>query len=194
DLRTSEGGAFDIDYANPQHYLIDLFRCMQACPIPIIARVNGHAMAGGLGLVCACDMAITADDARFGTPEAKVGVFPMMILTHMLRILPRRKLVEMCFTAEAFDANTALDLGLVNFVVPRKELDARLDKLIAQIVANAPTSLRLGKQAIQAMQDMSLPEAFEYAQLMVAVMSSTADAREGIAAFREKRKPAWTGK
>lgn len=194
DLRTTEGGAFDVDYAHPQHYVIDLFKQMEACSLPIVARVNGHAMAGGMGLLCACDMAIACDDARFGTPEAGIGVFPMMILTYMLRIVPRRKLFEMCFTADPFDAREALELGLVNHVVPRAELDARLDRLLTRMIENSPTAFRLGKQAFHAMQDMSLREAFEYAQLMVPVMASTGDAREGMSAFREKRKPVWTGR
>jgi enoyl-CoA hydratase/carnithine racemase len=189
-----EGAAFDVDFSRPTHYVIDLFKRMEACPLPILARVNGHVLAGGIGLLCACDMAIAADDARFGTPEARIGVFPMMILTYMLRVIPRRKLLEMCITAEQFTAAEALDMGLVNYVVPRAELDAKVDWLLARITDKSPTAIRLGKQAFHAMQDMSLPEAFEYAQVMLPVMASTQDAREGMRAFQEKRKPAWSGK
>jgi enoyl-CoA hydratase/carnithine racemase len=189
-----EGAAFDVDFSRPTHYVIDLFKRMEACPLPIVARVNGHALAGGLGLLCACDMAVAADDARFGTPEARIGVFPMMILTYMLRVIPRRKLLEMCITAEQFTAAEALDMGLVNYAVPRAELDAKTDWLLARITDKSPTAIRLGKQAFRAMQDMSLREAFEYAQVMLPVMASTQDAREGMKAFQEKRKPAWSGK
>ena len=194
DLKTDEGGAFQVDYAHPQHYVIDLFKRMEACTLPIVARVNGHVMAGGIGLLCACDMAVAVDDARFGTPETGVGVFPMMILTYMLRIVPRRKLFEMCITAKPLDAREALEAGLVNHVVPRAGLDARLDALLACTTDKSPTAIRLGKQAFRAMQDMSLPQAFEYAQLMVPVMASTDDAREGMRAFRERRPPVWTGR
>lgn len=195
DLKPNvEGAAFDVDFSRPRHYVIDLFKLIEECALPIVARVNGHALAGGLGLLCACDMAVAADDVRFGTPEARVGVFPMMILTYMLRIIPRRKLLEMCITAEHFDAAAALELGLVNYVVPRAELDAKMDWLLARIVDKSPTAIRLGKQAFHAMQDMTLREAFEFAQLMVPVMASTVDAREGMQAFQEKRPPTWSGK
>jgi enoyl-CoA hydratase/carnithine racemase len=118
----------------------------------------------------------------------------MMILTYMLRIVPRRKLFEMCITAQPLDAREALEAGLVNHVVPRAGLDARLDALLACTTDKSPTAIRLGKQAFRAMQDMSLPQAFEYAQLMVPVMASTDDAREGMRAFRERRPPVWTGR
>lgn len=194
DLKTDEGGAFQVDYAHPEHYVIALFQRMEACTLPIVARVNGHVMAGGIGLLCACDIAMAADDTRFGTPEAGIGVFPMMILTYLLRIVPRRKLFEMCATARPLPADEALALGLVNHVVPRARLDERLDALLADLVNNSPTAIRLGKQAFRAMQDMTLPQAFEYAQVMVPVMASTEDAREGMRAFREKRAPRWTGR
>ncbi len=194
DLKTSEGGAFDIDYSNPRHYIVDLFKRMDDCPLPIVARVNGHVMAGGMGLLCACDMAIASSHARFGTPESRLGLYPMMILGPMLRILPKRKLMEMCITGEPVDAAEALSLGLVNYVVPKEELDAKTDWLLSRITDKSPTAVRLGKQGLHAMQDMSLREAYEYAQVMISVMSSTQDAREGRAAFVDKRTPRWTGR
>jgi enoyl-CoA hydratase/carnithine racemase len=192
--KNAQGGAFDVDFSRPRHYIVDLFKRMQDCPLPIVARVNGHAMAGGFGLLCACDMAVAADDIRIGTPEAKVGVTPMMILPFMLRVLPPRRLQEMCVTAEQFSAKDALEWGVVNYVVPRPQLDAELEWLLARILDKSPTAIRLGKQAFNAMRDMDLRASLEYAQAMVPVMSSTADAREGMAAFQEKRAPKWTGK
>jgi enoyl-CoA hydratase/carnithine racemase len=188
-----QGGAFAPDYANPRHYIVDLFKQMQDCPLPIIARVNGAAMAGGFGLLCACDLAVAADDIRIGTPEAKVGVTPMMILPFMLRVLPPRRLQEMCVTAEPFTAAEALAWGVVNYLAPRAGLDAKVDWLLARILDKSPTAIRLGKQAFNAMRDMGLRESLEYAQAMVPVMSSTQDAQEGMAAFQEKRSPKWTG-
>lgn len=187
------GGAFAVDFSRPKHYIVDLFKRMQDCPLPIVARVNGHAMAGGFGLLCACDMAIAADDIRIGTPEAKVGVTPMMILPFMLRVLPPRRLQEMCVTAEQFSAAQALEWGVVNYVVRRGELDAKVDWLLGRILDKSPTAVRLGKQAFNAMRDMDLRESLEYAQAMVPVMSSTQDAREGMAAFQDKRAPRWSG-
>jgi enoyl-CoA hydratase/carnithine racemase len=189
-----QGGAFAVDYSRPRHYIVDLFKRIQECSLPLIARVNGHVMAGGFGLLCACDMAVAADDVRVGTPESKIGLTPMMILPLMMRVLPARKLQEMCITAEQFGAAEGLAMGLFNYVAPRAELDAKLDWLLGRVVDKSPTSVRLGKQAFNAMRDMGLREALEYAQVMVPVMSSTADAREGMAAFQEKRAPNWTGK
>ena len=188
------GGAFAVDFSRPRHYIVDLFKRMQECALPIIARVNGAAMAGGFGLLCACDMAVAAEDIRIGTPEGKVGVTPMMILPFMLRVLPPRRLQEMWVTSEPFSAAQALEWGVVNYVVPRAELDAKVDWLLGRILDKSPTAIRLGKQAFNAMRDMDLRGSLEYAQAMVPVMSSTADAREGMAAFQDKRAPQWTGK
>ncbi len=189
-----QGGAFSVDFSQPRHYIVDLFKRMQDCRLPIVARVNGHAMAGGFGLLCACDLAVAADDIRIGTPESKIGVTPMMILPLMMRLLPARRLQEMCITGEQFSAAEALEWGVLNYVVPRAELDAKLDWLLSRIVDKSPTAVRLGKQAFNAMRDMGLRESLEYAQAMVPVMSSTEDAREGMASFQEKRKPNWTGR
>lgn len=192
--KNTQGGAFDVDYSRPRHYIVDLFKRIQDCPLPLVARVNGHVMAGGFGLLCACDMAVAADDIRFGTPESRIGVTPMMILPLMQRVLPPRRLQEMCITGEQFTAREALDWGVVNYVVPRAELDAKLDWLLARILDKSPTAIRLGKQAFNAMRDMSLREALEYAQAMVPVMSSTEDAKEGMRAFQDKRPPQWSGR
>ncbi len=188
-----KGFAFDVDFSRPRHYIVQLFKQLQDCPLPVIARVNGAAMAGGFGLLCACDMAVAADDIRIGTSESKIGLTPMMILPYMIRMLPPRKLQEMCITGEQFTAADGLEWGLFNYVVPRAELDEKLDWFLGRIVDKSPTAIRLGKQAFAATRDMDLRSALEYAQAMVPVMSSTEDAAEGLAAFQEKRAPNWTG-
>ena len=190
----ADGTPFVIDPANPRHYVIHLFRRIERCGLPIIARVNGHALAGGLGLVCACDMAIAADHAQFGVPETRLGLFPMMILSYMMRIIPRRKLYEISTTGESFSAAEALAMDIVNYVVPAAELDAKLAWLVARIADKSPTAIKLGKQAFRAIEDMPLDKAFEYTQLMLPIMAMTADAKEGFAAFNEKRAPQWPGK
>ncbi|MFI4980919.1 MAG: enoyl-CoA hydratase-related protein [Nevskiales bacterium] len=189
-----QGAAFDVDFSRPQHYIVDLFKRIQECTLPIVARVNGHAMAGGFGILCACDMAIAANDIRIGTPESKIGMTPMMILPFMLRVLPPRKLQELCVTGEQFSAADGLEMGLFNYVVPRAELDAKVDWLLKRITDKSPTAVRLGKQAFNATRDMGLREALEYSQAMVPVMSSTEDAREGKLSFQEKRSANWSGK
>lgn len=195
DLQSTKGDTpFHFDPSEPRNFVVALLRRMESCRLPIVARVNGHALAGGLGLLCACDLAVTTNNALFGTPEAGIGIFPMMILPHMQRVLPPRKLLELCITAEKFTADEALGMGLVNYVVPAEELDAKVEWLLTRITKNSPTAVRLGKTGFHAMQGMSMNDALEYAQLMLAMMTQTKDATEGITAFREKRTPTWTGK
>jgi len=195
DLKADESGApFTVDPADPRNFVIALFRRLDACNLPVIARVNGHALAGGLGLLCACDLAVASSEARFGTPEARVGLFPMMILPALMRVLPARKLMELCITAEQFGAEEALAMGLVNYLAPPGELDEKLDWLLSRVVDKSPTAFRLGKMALRAMRDMEHGQALEYAQLMLPMMARTQDAKEGFAAFRERRAPRWTGR
>lgn len=194
DLKpNADGTPFEVDPARPRNFVVELFKLMEDTDLPIIARVNGFCLAGGMGLLCACDMAVASSAAKFGTPESKIGLFPMMILTYMLRVLPRRKLLEMCITGEMYSADEALAMGLVNYVAAPAELDAKVDWLLARTVDKSPTAIRLGKQSFHAMQDMSLREAFEFAQIMLPIMARTQDAREGMRAFQEKRAPRWTG-
>jgi len=192
--RNTTGSAFAIDFAEPRHYVADFFKRLLECRLPVIARVNGAVMAGGFGILCACDLAVAADDVKFGTTEPKIGATPMMILPHMLRILPPRRLQEMCITGEVFTAKELLEWGVVNYVVPRAELDSKIDWLLGRITDKSPTAIRLGKQAFNAMRDMDLRASLEYAQVMIPVMASTADAKEGMSAFQDKRSPAWTGR
>ncbi len=195
DLAPSADGApFSVDPSRPRNFIVDLLQLVETCPIPIIARVNGHALAGGFGLVCACDMVVAVDTANFGTPESKIGLFPMMIMPHLMRVVPPRRLMEMCITGEPLSATEALAAGIVNHLAAPAELDAKLDWLLDRVVTRSPTAIRLGKQGFQAMRDMALRDALEYAQLMLPMMAQTQDAREGFAAFREKRQPAWTGR
>lgn len=194
DLKSVESdNPYVFDAAHPGHFMTDALRVIERYPLPVVARVNGHAAGGGLGLLCACDLAVAADHATFGAPEIKVGLFPMTILPHMLRVIPRRKLMEMCITGSMWTAAEALEMGLVNHVVPAAELDARLDLLLAEVVDKSPAALRLGKHAVSAVSDMTMSEAFDFTQTFVRQVTATDDAAEGMAAFRDKRDPNWSG-
>ena len=188
----ADGTPFTIDAANPRHYVARLLRRMDACRLPIVARVNGHALAGGFGLVCACDLVVAKDDALLGVSEVKVGLFPMMILPYLLRTLSYRRLMELCITGEPITAREAVGENIVNYAVPEADLDAKLDWLLSRITDKSPTGIRLGKQALAKIREMSTDSALEYAQFMLANMARTRDAREGFAAFAEKRAPNWT--
>ena len=194
DLQPSaDGTPFTIDAADPRHYVAALFRRMDACRLPLIARVNGHALAGGFGLVCGCDLVVAREDALLGVTEVKVGLFPMMILPFLLRNVPNRILMEMCLTGEPLTAAEAQSHNIINYAVPSADLDAKLAWLLDRIITKSPTGIRLGKQGLAKIREMSTDAALEYAPFMLATMARTKDAREGFAAFNEKRSPQWTG-
>jgi enoyl-CoA hydratase/carnithine racemase len=192
DLQPDRNGTpFQVNFANPRNFIVDLLRRMIECRLPIVARVNGHALAGGFGLCCACDIAISTEGALFGVPEARIGIFPMMILPHMLRLIPQRALAEMCLTGEPVSAAKALEWGILNYVVPAAQLDEKVDWIADRIARCSPTGVRIGKIALSAMRDMSIEQSLEYAQVMLQSMSSTPDANEGFRSFQEKRRPNW---
>jgi enoyl-CoA hydratase/carnithine racemase len=188
----ADGSPFALDPGRFDNPIAELFRAMDRCHLPIIARVNGSAFGGGVGLICACDFAIGVDSARFGTTEARVGVFPMMILPLLMRVIPRRRLQEMCFLAERFDAVHALELGILGQVVSESMLDEAIDRLVIKLAVNSPVALRMGRRAFAAMSDLPLNDALNLAQMVLPVMSQSDDAREGMRAFAEKRAPAWS--
>ncbi|MFN7950463.1 MAG: enoyl-CoA hydratase-related protein [bacterium] len=161
---------------------------------PTIAKVNGHAMAGGLGLMVACDFAIASDKAEFATPEINVGLFPMMIMANIFRNVPRKRGLELVLLGERIDAREAERIGLITRAVPAAELDTAVDALAAKLKAKSPAILRLGLEAFYAQQDMALEEALPYLEQMLGRCFETEDFREGVAAFLEKRPPRWKGK
>ncbi|MET0210725.1 MAG: enoyl-CoA hydratase-related protein [Burkholderiaceae bacterium] len=191
---TADGSPFAMEPGRFDNPVAELFRALDRSNLPIIARVNGSAFGGGLGLVCACDFAIAADGAMFGTTEAKVGVFPMMILPLLLRVIPRRRLQEMCFFAHRFDAAQAQRFDIVNSVVPATELDAAVDAMVDKLAANSPVALRIGRRAFAAITDLSFNDALNLAQSILPVLSQSEDAREGMKAFAERRPPVWPGR
>ncbi len=174
--------------------LADLFRAMRRCAKPVVARVNGHAYGGGLGLVAGSDLAICADHARLGTPEITVGLWPMIITAVLKPLVPRRALLEMMLTGRRFDAAEAQRLGLVNRVVAAAELDGAIDDLVEKLAANSPAVMAVGKRAFYAVEDMDLDTALDYLHHGLTAVASTEDAAEGIEAFLDKRPPEWTGR
>jgi len=168
-----------------------LARLVRGIGIPLIARVNGACVAGGMGLMALCDLVIAAEHARFGLPEVKVGVFPMQVLVFLRATMHARHINELCLTGELISAARAAEMGLVNQVVPAAELDASVDALVAKLNAASPTALRRGKQVIFAMQMMAFEEALSFAEAQIGLASRSGDAAEGLSAFNEKRPPRW---
>lgn len=188
------GAGFTFDLAKPNLDYADMLRTAQNATKPTIARINGVCMAGGIGLLCMTDMAIASDDVIFGLPEVKVGVFPMQVLSLLQSIAPLRLVREWCITGEPFSAAEAKDAGLLNHVVPAAELDAKVEWLVSRIIDKSPTAIRRGKYAMRALASMSFDQGIAYTESQIAILSMTQDAKEGMAAFAEKRKPGWTGK
>lgn len=186
--------AFVRSFADPAQPFADLLRAVHACRLPIVARVNGACMAGGMGLLGMCDMAVAADHAIFGLPEVKVGVFPMQVLSVLRSLIARRDLMELCMTGEPVDAAAALRMRLVNYAVPAAELDEKTGWLLTRIVDKSPTAIRRGKYAMAAIADMTFEQALSFTETQIGIAAMTEDAAEGIAAFNERRSPVWTGR
>ena len=184
--------AFAFDYATPTNAYSNLLRTARTLEVPLVARVNGTCMAGGMGLLAMCDLAIAAPHAIFGLPEAKVGVFPMQVLAVLQAQVPQRFLTQMCLTGDPIDAARAREIGLVNEVA--SDLDGAIERLLSRLQSNSPTALRRGLYAMKAMRSMSFEEAIAFAEGQIGLLAMTQDAREGITAFKDKRKPQWTGK
>ena len=172
----------------------DLLLAMTNYPKPIVARVNGHAMGGGLGLVASCHFAIASRNAKLGTPEINVGLFPMMIMAVLARIVPQRRLLEMMLFGERMDADAAAAVGLVNKAVETDALDSEIGRLAQNFAAKSPITVRLGLEAWAAQADLALADALPLLRGRLGAVLGTDDAREGLMAFLEKRSPKWTGK
>jgi enoyl-CoA hydratase/carnithine racemase len=194
DFQQMTGGA---DGGEPLAYkgdYADLLLAMTRFEKPIVAKVNGHAMGGGLGLVAASTFAIAAADAQLGTPEIQVGLFPMMIMAVLARLVPRRRLAQMMLLGEKVSAEEAVRIGLVNESVAHSDLDARVTTLAAALEGKSPSTLKLGLRAFAEQDDMALADALPMLRGKLAECLATDDAREGLMAFLEKRAPRWTGK
>jgi len=192
DLQPGKGFAFDLSRPNLDY--ADMLREAQDATLPAIVRVNGACMAGGMGLLCMADMAVADERAVFGLPEVKVGVFPMQVLSLLQGLAPPRKVREWCVSGEPFDAAEAHAAGLLNHIAPAGGLDGKIDWLVSRLVDKSPTAIRRGKYAMRAMAAMSFDEGIAYTESQIALLAMTEDAKEGMAAFNEKRKPVWTGR
>jgi methylglutaconyl-CoA hydratase len=193
DLKTG-AGTFSHDHAQTGTTIATLLRAADACPLPLIARVNGHCLAGGMGLAAMCDMVVAVAPARFGLPEVKVGMFPMHVAAVLRYLIPPRTFTELCLTGEPITAAQALEAGLVNYVVEPAELDAKVAWLLGRITDKSPTAIRRGKYALRAIHDMSFEESLTYMETQLTTLALTEDSAEGLLAFNEKRAPVWTGR
>jgi enoyl-CoA hydratase/carnithine racemase len=169
-----------------------LLQKFQQVKKPTVARVNGHALAGGLGLVLACDLAVASADAGFGTPEIDRGLFPMMVMALLQRHLGRKRALELVLTGERLTSARALEWGLVNRVVPAAELDVATKALADSLAGKSQAILALGRRAFFTAEDLPLGQAVEFLASQLSLNILADDAAEGVTAFLEKRPPKWS--
>ncbi len=178
-----------------RHGFVDLFLLMQDLGKPLVGRINGHALAGGFGLACACDLLVAVEGATFGTPEINVGVWPAMIQAVLARNLPRKVMLEMALLGERWTAAQLKAVGLVNRVVAdHAALDQVTGEITAALAKKSPAVLRLGRDSFYRQQDMEFRAALEYLQSQLTLVTLSEDAREGVTAFFEKREPEFKGR
>jgi enoyl-CoA hydratase len=180
--------------AVPPASLVELFVAMHELGKPVIAMVNGPALAGGMGLMVACDLVVASDAAVFGTTEIAVGLWPMMITAEITRSVGRKTTLEMMLTGRKLTAAEAVAAGLVNRVVPAAELEGETLKLALSIAEKSPAAIALGLKAFYRSQDMEFEPQLRYLQAELGRVLALEDAAEGIAAFLGKRTPVWKGK
>lgn len=171
--------------------LARLFRLMMRGGKPTVARVNGHALAGGFGLAVACDITLCVEGVKLGTTEVRVGLWPMMISAVLGRVMPRKAVLEMMLTGRVISPEEAHRLGAVSRVVPRENLDEAVDRIVDSLLSQSPSTLLLGKDSFYSMLDADLDTAFDRLQGGLTQIALTDDAREGVTAFLEKRDPDW---
>ncbi len=186
------------DGAVAQHFgraeVGDLFRQMRLSRLPIVARVNGHALAGGFGLMLACDLVVCADHAELGTPEINLGLWPFMITAVIQRDVPRKLALELMLTGRRMQSDEAMRYGIVNRVVPGAELDTAVDELVQSLLSKSPLIAAMGKRSFYRAEDMSFDDSLDYLAGMLTVCLQSEDTVEGVTAFLQKRKPEWKGR
>jgi enoyl-CoA hydratase len=181
-----------------KHFASDLFleffRLMPRLGKPSLCALNGHVLAGGMGLALSCDLLIAKEGATFSTPEINVGAFPYMIMAIIYRNVPRKKVNEMMLLGERISGDDAVALGLANKVVPAEEFDAAVSEWAAKLASKSPVLMKIGHDAMYRQQDMALDDALEFLRSQLSLTFTTEDIQEGVRAFFEKREPEWKGR
>jgi enoyl-CoA hydratase/carnithine racemase len=187
-------GMSDLVLFRSRDLFVDLFLLMADLGKPIVGRINGHALAGGFGLACSCDILVAVDTATFGTTEINVGIWPMMIQAILSRSVPRKVLLEMEMLGDRWTATQLQSVGVINRVVSRELLDPTVADIAGSLARKSPAAMRLGRDSFYRQQDLDFRAALHYLHGQFLVVSKTEDAKEGIKAFFEKREPDFKGK
>ncbi|MFN8176314.1 MAG: enoyl-CoA hydratase-related protein [bacterium] len=171
--------------------MAEMFRAIDTCPVPVIGRLQGAAMGGGVGLVACCDVVVAADDAKVAFSEARLGVVPAVISAFVLPKIGASAARRYFLTAETFSSMEARAMGLVHEVVPADALDTKIAEVLAAIAACGPRAVREAKRLVRSMGALSGDAALDHAASVIARLRASAEGQEGLAAFLERRKPAF---
>jgi enoyl-CoA hydratase len=193
DLGSMEADLPELERHHGRQAFVELFALMAGLGKPIVGRINGHALAGGLGLASSCDLLVSVDSATFGTPEINVGLWPMMIQAVLARNLPRKVLLEMVMLGDRWTAAQMESVGFVNRVVPADALDAAVHEIAGKLAKKSPAVMRLGRDSFYRQQDMEFRAALDYLQGQFTLVTLSDDAKEGVLAFLQKREPNFKG-
>ena len=174
--------------------LADLFRAMTSLSKPVVGRVNGAALGGGFGVAAACDITIVVDEAKMGTPEIGLGLWPMMISAVLFPLVPRKTLMWMMMTGAVITGKRAAELGIATISVPASDLDDAVSGIVDKLKAAPSGAIALGKRSFYAAGAMDPDTALDYLHIGLTAVSFTDDANEGVSAFLEHRDPTWTGR
>ena len=173
---------------------VDLLLRFTTLGKPTVAKVEGYALGGGLGLIASCDLAVAADDATFGLPEIRRGLFPMMIMAVLARTIPRRTLLEMMLLGERFSAEQARERHLIGRVVEPNRLTISVDEITEKLATQSPTAMRMGLAAFHRQSDLTYADSLPELRSDLFSLLQTEDGKEGLKAFLEKREPKWVGR
>lgn len=190
DLSTLQADGF-LDAHESRRSFAQMLLRFQQLKKPTIARVNGHALAGGVGLMLACDLAVAVDSAGVGVPEIDRGLFPMMVLALLQRHVGRKRALELLLTGDRLTATQARDWGLVNRVVPADQLDSEVNTLAEKLAGKSLAVVALGRRSFFTAEDLPLSQALEFLVDQLSINVLAEDAMEGVTAFLEKRPPKW---
>ena len=172
--------------------LLDLYETIYTCPKPVIAKVNGHAFGGGIGLFAVCDIAIAVPNCKFAFTEVKLGIIPSVISTYIVRRIGLSNIRRLFVTGERFDSCYAKEIGLIDFVFKEEEIDTEINKYVELLRSSGPNSIKEAKDLVSKCEKMDVDKYKEYTVKKIAELRISEEGQEGINAFLEKRKAKWS--
>jgi enoyl-CoA hydratase/carnithine racemase len=193
------GGTFGkeksfLEMHEDRRYFAGLLAGMNKCRKPILAAIEGYCLAGGMGLCLSSDVVIASEDAQFGLPEIKRGLWPYMVTAVLIRNVGRKKAAELCMTGERIPAAEAERIGMINYCVAKDQFQDKVAEMAKKFSSYSPAVMGLGKSSFYQIADMALEDALGYLHSQLTINTQTEDLAEGIAAFMEKRDPVWKGR